>query len=292
MRKIWQLALAAAMSVTLVACGGAGASSGDQGATQQQEDQQPSSVEIKQSPDKYTWYLKQYVGMNAASVGYESMDGFRRDAYGAGALKIVFVADDGTYIDPGNEEQLKNYVVTGQSLDPNTEIKYTFEVDSNGEEYDSLVNSQSIDEVVLAVNKVGEDSSGSAKLTSINPSPDKYTHYVRDYVGRNLAECGYYSLSGNLTDAYGHGYIFLDIVADDGSYIDPEDTAQLAEYMVAEQSVAPNTEITFTYTTDSEGNEYSNLVSQQSLKSMTLRVTKAPSPEYPVGEDSASEGAN
>ena len=47
-------------------------------------------VAIKDSPDKYTWYVKNYVGMNAASVGYTSLGGDRRDSYGAGTLKVVF----------------------------------------------------------------------------------------------------------------------------------------------------------------------------------------------------------
>ncbi|MBM6774525.1 DUF6591 domain-containing protein [Olsenella profusa] len=278
---------ACALTLALVACGnGTGGQTTESSPTPAQTQ---GVTEIKPSPDKYTWYVKSYVGMNAASVGYEAIDGFRHEAYGAGNLKIIYVAEDGTYIDPGNEEQLKEYVVTGQNIDPNTEIKYTFEVDSEGEEYDSLVNFQTIDEIVLSVAKVGETGS-APELTSIQASPDKYTHYVRDYVGRNLAECGYYSLSGNLTDAYGAGYIFFDIVTDDGSYVDPEDEAALAGYMVTSQSVEPNTPIEFTYSTDSDGNEYSNLVDSQSIKSITLNVTKAPDSGYPVG-DAADTGA-
>lgn len=276
------------LALTLVACGnGAGnqVTEDDSALAQTQE-----SISIKPSPDKYTWYVKSYVGMNAASVGYEAIDGFRHDAYGAGNLKVVYVAADGTYIDPGNEEQLKEYVVTGQSVEPNTEIKYAFEVDGEGEEYDYLVNFQTINEIVLSVGKVGE-SGDAPELTAIQPSPNKYTHYVRDYVGRNLAECGYYSLSGNLTDSYGHGYVFFDVVADDGAFIDPADEATLAGYMVTSQSVEPNTAIELTYTTDSDGNEYSNLVSGQSIQSITLNVTKAPESGYPVGDGADENGA-
>ena len=142
--------------------------------------------------------------------------------------------------------------------------------------------------VLVSVSKVGV-SEDAPELTTIDPSPDKYTHYVRDYVGRNLAECGYYSISGNLTDAYGHGYITFDFVADDGSFIDPEDKASLAGYMVTSQSVAPNTAIEMTYTTDSNGNEYSNLIDSQTLQSITLNVTKAPDSGYPVGDDAEAE---
>lgn len=284
MRRLMVLVGASVLALTVVACGGgAGDHSIISNGAQAQE-----SVTINASPDKYTWYVKSYVGMNAASVGYEALDGFRHDAYGAGNLKVIYVDGDGTYIDPGNEEQLKEYVVTGQSIEPNTEIKYTFEVDSEGEEYDNLVNFQTIEEIVLSVSKVDEGG-GAPELTAIQASPDKHTHYVRDYVGRNLAECGYLSLSGNLTDAYGHGYVFFDIAADDGSFIDPADEAALAGYMVTSQSVEPNTAIELTYSTDSNGNEYSNLVSEQSIRSITLNVTKAPESGYPVGDDATAD---
>ena len=42
------------------------------------------SITIKNSPDKYTWYIKNYVGKNCASIGYTSMGGDRMDHYGAG----------------------------------------------------------------------------------------------------------------------------------------------------------------------------------------------------------------
>ena len=280
------IACACVLALALAACSnGAGnqAAENDSAPVQTQ-----GSITITPSPDKYTWYVKSYVGMNAASVGYEAIDGFRHDAYEAGNLKVIYVAEDGTYIDPGNEDQLKEYVVTGQSVEPNTEIKYTFEVDSEGEEYDNLVNFQTIDEIVLSVGKVG-GAGDAPELTAIQASPDKYTHYVRDYVGRNLAECGYHSLSGNLADAYGHGYVFFDIVADDGAFIDPADEVALAGYMVTAQSVEPNTAIELTYSTDSDGNEYDNLVGDQSIRTITLNVTRAPESGYPVG-GAASEG--
>lgn len=291
--------VAVAAALSLGACGGTGAagtstdspaqeSSGATTETEPEEEVEQPAITITPSPDKYTWYIKNYVGMNAATVGYEALDGFRHDYYGDGNIKVIYVADDGTYVDPGNEEQLKEYVVTGQNLEPNTEMKYTYEVDSEGEEYSNLVNFQTIDEIVLSVSKVGS-STGDPGLTTIEPSADKYTHYVRDYVGRNLAECGYYSLAGNLTDAYGHGYITFDVVPDDGAFIDFEDKAQLASYMVTGQSVSPNTVIQMTYMTDSDGKEYSNLIGSQTLESITLNVTKAPESGYPIGEEAEAE---
>lgn len=277
--------LAIAIGVSLAACSGTNSGNSGSGA------QESTTTSITQSPDKYTWYINNYVGMNAASVGYEALDGFRHDAYGDSTVKIIYVSSDGTYIDPSNEDQLKDYVVVGQNIDPNTAMKYEYAVDSEGEEYDNLVEFQSIDEIVLAVEKTGADSSSARELTQIQPSPDKYTYYVRDYVGRNLAECGYYSLSGNLTDAYGDGYIYFDIVADDGAYIDPEDEASLAGYMVTSQSVDPNTMISMSYSTDSEGNEYQNLIDTQSVETIRLDVTKAPESGYQIGDADESDAA-
>lgn len=299
MKKGFACVVAMAAALSLGACGGTGTtspstdspaqeSSGVSAETEPEEEVEQPAITITPSPDKYTWYIKNYVGMNAATVGYEALDGFRHDYYGDGNIRVIYVADDGTYVDPGNEEQLKEYVVTGQNLEPNTEMKYTYEVDSEGEEYSNLVNFQTIDEIVLAVSKVGS-STGDPGLTAIEPSADKYRHYVRDYVGRNLAECGYYSLAGNLTDAYGHGYITFDVVPDDGAFIDFEDKAQLASYMVTGQSVSPNTVIQMTYMTDSDGKEYSNLIGSQTLESITLNVTKAPESGYPIGEEAEAE---
>ena len=39
------------------------------------EDAGHEEVEVKQSPDKYTWYIKDYVGKNVAAFGYTSMGG-------------------------------------------------------------------------------------------------------------------------------------------------------------------------------------------------------------------------
>ena len=79
------------------------------------------------------------------------------DQYGEGLLKIVFVNEDGSYIDISKEEELKKYRVVKQNIEPNTEMKYTFEKDDDGEEYDSLVDSQNIEEIELYVTQVKND---------------------------------------------------------------------------------------------------------------------------------------
>ena len=285
MKRFAILAGTAACVLALSACNGVsqegatldgGSVQRESASAQAEEEPSQQPVVVKNSPDKYPWYIKNYAGMNAASVGYTALDGSRRDSYGAGTVRIVFKTADGSYVDCASEEQLQEYRVIAQDLAPNTELKYTFSVDENGEEYDNLVNGQNYDEVVLAVSKVGSNEP-APELTVIQSSPDRYTRYVKDYVGRNLATCGYYSLGGTYNDHYGQGYVKFDIVPDDGSYIDPEDTAALSQYVVTSQSVEPNTAIQMTFMTDSEGKEYDNLVQTQSLESITLAVSKVPS---------------
>ena len=237
-------------------------------------------VTVNESPDKYTWYVENYVGMNAADVGYTSLSGLRYDSYGAGVLQIEFVADDGSYIDVSDEEALSNYVVYAQSLPVNTEIKYTFLTNSDGEEYDNLIDTQNYERIVLAVCEVGEDG-GSAELTQINASPDKYTWYIENYVGMNAANIGYTSISNTRYDSYGEGVVEVVYVADDGTYLDPEDEELLSQYVVYAQSLPANTELTLTFMTDSDGDEYDNLVSNQSYDEIVLAVHK-------VGEEAAS----
>lgn len=250
------------------------------GDTQEKEEETSSnntessetSVTIQSSTDKYTWYIKNYVGKNCASLGYTSMGGDRMDRYGEGLIELVFVTPDGTYVDIENDDDLKQYSVTGQSIEPNTEMKFTFLKDSEGKEYDNLVASQTYEEIVLSVKKVGDSNTKPISLTTIKASPDKYTWYIADYVGRNLSSCGYTSLGGDLMHKYGDAVVKLVIVSDDGSYIDPEDTEALKNYVVTAQNISPNTELNLVYVTDSNGDEYDNLVSSQNIEEVELTV--------------------
>ena len=61
------------------------------GATAELNQRQPAPSQapripaaINASPDKYTWYIQDYVGRNAAGFGYTSLGGDRMDHYGAG----------------------------------------------------------------------------------------------------------------------------------------------------------------------------------------------------------------
>ena len=253
------------------------------GSTSTQEEAQKAEssapVKIKSSDDPHIQYVKNYVGMNARQVGYTALDEMRHDHYGNGTLKIVFVTPDGSHIDLGSDENdwddsaLQDWKVVSQSLDPNTEFTYTFTSDSDGEDT-SLVATQTIDEIVLSVCKVGGSTKKAANSTKVKPATDKYTYFIKDYVNRNLADCGYLSLGGTFNDSYGPTYIKIDIVSEDGAYVDPSDSSSLESYVVVSQNVAPNSELKLVYSTDSNGEEYSNVVSSKSIDSVALTVKK------------------
>lgn len=249
------------------------------------EENQDLSVTINPSPDKYTWYIKNYVGKNCASLGYTSIGGERLDEYGAGLLELVFVSTDGSYVDIESDEALKEYSVIGQNLAPNTELKLVFGKDSEGNEYDNLVVTQSFEEIVLSVKKVGTPDKETT-LTAIKPSPDKYTWYIADYVGRNLSSCGYTSIRGDLLTEYGAAVVKFIIIADDGSFIDPADTELLKNYVVTEQNIKPNSELKLVFDKDSNGVEYDNLVESQNIEEIELYVKQIPGSQLNVSEKS------
>ena len=113
----------------------------------------PRYIEIKPTLDKHKYHIKDYVGRNAASFGrYNDSD--RVDEYGAAELRIAFKADDGSFIDSKDINILKNYLVINQDIAANTELEIEYLKDSDGEEYDSLVESQSYEEITLTVKKL------------------------------------------------------------------------------------------------------------------------------------------
>lgn len=254
-----------------------------------EEPKEDSFFSLKPSPDKYTQYVGKYVGMNAASVGYTSLGGDRMVEIGSGYLQITYVTTDGTYVGADDEESLKNYVVTAQSIEPNTEVKLTFQKDSDGKEYDNLVDHQTYEKIDLAVKKVKSKDEPILELTSIDPSPDKYTYYIQNYVGKNLASVGYQSLGGDYRDEYGSGSVELVLSSEDGSYIDTSDSSLLKQYVVTGQDIAPNTELKYTYLLDSDGNEYSNLIDSQSYETITLNIEHLDGIEFAEDENSDEE---
>ncbi|GCF93340.1 hypothetical protein NRIC_12310 [Enterococcus florum] len=110
---------------------------------------------LKQSKDKNTAYVKNYVGRNASTAGTERLSGNIMDSYGEGNLTLVFISENGEAV---TEENRKDYVITDQNPEPNTEIKYTFETTDSGEQT-TLVDTQSLEEIELYVKKVNTDQS-------------------------------------------------------------------------------------------------------------------------------------
>lgn len=234
-------------------------------------------VSINRSPDKYTYYIQDYVGLNLSSIGYTSLGGDRFDRYGAGLLKIYPITLDGTYIDIEDDDTLSQFVVVGQSITPNSELKLTYKKDSKGNEYSNLIEYQSIESIDLLVVRLDGTTSGdvvSYTPVSIKPAPDRYTAYVRNYVGKNLATVGYTSLGGDRLDEYHAARIELCVVTEDGTYVDIEDSDLLQQYVIIGQNIAPNTEVKIVYQKDSKGNEYDNLVEYCSVSVIDLQVRR------------------
>lgn len=232
---------------------------------------------VNASPDKYTYYIDDYVGLNLANVGYTSLGGDRLERYGSAVIEFCIVTPDGTYVDIEDDDEISKYIVVGQSIAPNSELKLIYRKDSNGNEYSNLIEYQNIDVVDLYVARLDGTISGDIipyEPASVNLSPNKYSCYVRDYIGKNLALVGYTSLGGDRLDEYSAARVELCIVATDGTYIDIEDADLLQQYVVVAQNIAPNTEINLVHLKDSNGNEYSNLIDFQSVELIDLLVTR------------------
>ena len=71
---------------------------------------------------------------------------------------------------------------------------------------------------------------------------------------------------------YGNALIELIIVSDNGSFIDPNESELLKNYVVTSQNIAPNTEIKVTYAADSNGVEYL-WTDTQTIEKIELYVT-------------------
>lgn len=281
MKKIMAILFTLSLALTLVACGKDEPVAQERPGTINSESMQPSATESERpfadyeenqaSQDNYTWYIKNYVGKNAASFGHTNYEGCRVDDYESGEVKLILLSPSGEYVDIQDKEELKNWYVVAQNQSPNTEIRYTYMQDENGKEYKGLVNYQSIDEIVLAVAPVGSEGE-VPQVTTIQPSTDAYTFYVRDYVGRNLSQCGFTSFSGERVDEYGHAQVVLTLVADNGVYIDAEEEESLRNYVVTGQSISANTKLTMTFLTDEEGKEYVGIVDDLSIEQIDLFV--------------------
>ena len=227
-----------------------------------------STKKTDNTPDKYTQYIRDYTGKNLANVGYTAIGGFRADMYGNGYVKLTPVTKTGKYIDPSDEELLKTYIVSKQDVKPNTVLKYSYYVDPTTSEESTIVTKQTISEILLYVKKVDyKKDFGDPVEIKLPKSADATTWYIRNYVGRNLNDCGYTAMVGDRREAYGDATVILELVSDDGTFIDIKDEESLKKYVVTEQSVEPNTKLTF------DIGEY-DIVSNQNIQTMELHVKK------------------
>lgn len=148
MKKIVSLLL------VLVVCAGCFAGCG-YSKTKEEE----SSISIKESPSKHTKYIRNYVGRNCASLG--EIDFSRnclKDEYGYADVRLILLTEDSSFIDVADTETLKEYVVTEQSVSPNTPLEITF-IKGESDIETTYVESQNIEEIELSVKRISEVSS-------------------------------------------------------------------------------------------------------------------------------------
>lgn len=208
-------------------------------------------------------FVKNYIGNNLSACGYTSLGGERRDRYGSSNTLLVLISTDGTYIDPNNDNQLESYNVIGQMPSPNAEFDITTSTNSK------MVN-MGYGEILLFVEKIGSTNNIIPQVEYTRPSPNKFTQYVRDYTSRTLEDVGYTALNGKRYDIYGpSGYVQIIIMSEEGSVLNPTDYDNFKYYTVLSQNIAPDTEISFTYTSNEEGKE---TVSYQSIESIQITV--------------------
>jgi len=218
----------------------------------------------------YCYPVRNYLSRNAASIGKKGTY-YRIDEYGEADLRIVFVAENGIYIDPRNEEQLKEYVVYAQSLPADSTLIAVTGRWSSGEPT-STIDYMSQEEILLYVHPVGAEAPAAPEITTLNFSTDRRTYYVRNYVGRNAASIGPKS-NYKKVDEYGHGEVKINFTTEDGTYIDAKDVATLRQYVVVAQDIAPNTMITYTFSKWSSGEE-TDTVDYQNYTEINLTVRK------------------
>lgn len=250
-----------------------GASDGSTGGIGSSKSEIPAIQELVTNEDEgiYTYSIRNYVGKNAASIGTQSGD-YKVEEYGHGELRIVFVTEDGLLLSPNDEELLKQYSVVAQNISPGTQVAMVHQRNSSGKPYDSLVSYQSHDEIVLFVATVG-DNSYSPNFTEPLSTMDRHTYYIREYIGRNAASFGEYS-GENRIDCYGAAELIIEFTSEDGSYIETSDINALKEYVVVDQDIAANSELTIQYQKNSSGKEYDSLVQSQNPEVIYLTVRK------------------
>jgi len=126
--------------------------------TSDETSEEPQEETEVYEDDRYTKHVKNYVGRNASSVGTLRMSGNFMESYGALDLLVVHITENGEAV---TEDNVADYRVVRQEPAPGTPISLEYKKNSEGEEYDNLLESSSIKELILHLEKVstGNDSS-------------------------------------------------------------------------------------------------------------------------------------
>lgn len=120
-------------------------------------------TKVNVSEDANAEYIRDYRGLNLGMIGevYSSDNGVQ-DEYGEADVILVPNSTDGSYIDPSDEENLKNFVIIGQDVAPNSKITVTYD-DSN-----NFVRGQNISTINVSV--VNVDSYDPSLIIPIEES--------------------------------------------------------------------------------------------------------------------------
>lgn len=148
----------------------------------------PNINSIKPTLDRHKYHIRDYVGRNAASFGKMSVYNHRIDEYGEGEIQISFSAEDSSFVDDSDLNDLKQYIVTGQDIKVNTELDISYDIDTYGNEYDSLVKSQSIEVITLTVKKLDESIIKQQPVFSEKEKEDNYTQEYQELTVKYLVE--------------------------------------------------------------------------------------------------------
>ncbi len=142
------------VSILLSGCSTAQTNSDVQKEESTEESNYSETTKVKEPEDKYTYYVKDYKGMNVSQVGRWSED-VCADRYTIGStydyIPFIFYTENGEAVDESNK---KDFYVVKQDPAPNTEGKVTYSKKDDGSEYENLINSNSLESIKLYVKSV------------------------------------------------------------------------------------------------------------------------------------------
>ena len=208
---------------------------------------------VKVSDDAHITYMKDYVGMNLANAAYWAPSGMMRIQYIASNMmaniEVLASTPDGK---PIEEDDMKNYYIVAQSIEPNSVISTSYSLD-DGEET-KKVGHMTPSAIRFNVLPVGtEPTDEDLEITKINASEDTNVEYIRDYRGLNMGMIGEsYGFDNGVREDYSGATVMVIPNSSDGSYIDLSDEENLKNYVVIGQDVAPNSKMSVTYDEDNK----------------------------------------